>query len=93
MYYPYLSDYVHNGYIAALQTSQPQKSQERAEAALIPIAETLALITKLLTKHIVETRAFLDQNRELKTAVDVYTRIARMDIKIYTALAKREYTH
>lgn len=75
--YPYLSDYVHNGYVASLQISQPQESRKMAEASLMPIAMSLALTAQTLSELLVGVRRYLESNPDVRQAVAVYVAFSK----------------
>jgi hypothetical protein len=75
--YPYLSGYVHNGYVASLQVSQPQESQKMAEVSLAPVAMSLALTAQTLSEQFTEVHRYLESNPDVKQAVDVYVAFSK----------------
>ena len=72
--YPYLSDYTHNGYLAALQISQPNDSKHLAEGALIPISVALAFTAQTLYENFEAVRGYIDSNPDVQQAVSVFVR-------------------
>lgn len=72
-YYSYLSDYTHNGYVAALQVSQPDKAQMMARASLQPIALAFSYLISAFYSQLPEVRGIVDSDEALKTAVYNFT--------------------
>lgn len=75
--YSFLSDYVHNGYLATLQITQPEGSLRLAQAALVPVSVSLAFTAQTLSETFEGVRSYTESDPDFQQAVEVFVRFGQ----------------